>query len=475
METKITFLKTVDSPTNKLFITNKKEKLDALSKQENAYFIHQLENKQNLISINRYDYFIYVYYLEKKELHNSNIEKLRQAGHESLNDLKKNKIEKISIINLCNENDYTLAFAEGLALSNYQFLKYFKDKEERQSILNEIIIEDKNYSDSDKTIFSNTLEAVYWARDLVNEPLSYLTARKLSEEISNKAKTAGYQVQVLDKKQIEALKMGGLLAVNNGSIEPPTFNIIEYKPTSAKNQKPLVLVGKGVVFDTGGLSLKPTPHSMDIMKADMGGAAAVAGTLYAVAKSKLPIHVIGLIPSTENRPGLNAYVPGDVVRMYNGSSVEVLNTDAEGRMILADALAYAKKYNPELVIDLATLTGAAVRAVGKEAIVAMRTCENKVYEQLSKAGEQTYERLIEFPLWEEYGEMIKSDIADLKNIGGSEAGAITAGKFLEHFTDYPWVHLDIAASAFLEAPYKYLGKNGTGAGIRLLVEFISKL
>ena len=207
----------------------------------------------------------------------------------------------------------------------------------------------------------------------------------------------------------------------------------------------------------------------------MGGAASVAGAIYSISKAKLPVHVIGLIPATDNRPGGNAYVPGDVVKMYNGKTVEVLNTDAEGRMLLADALSYAESYKPEFVVDLATLTGAAAVAIGKYGVVAMGNEESKFQmEQLKKSGEKVYERVVEFPFWDEYGEMIKSDIADLKNIGGRDGGAITAGKFLEHFTNYPWIHVDIAGPAYLGATDNYRGKGGTGVGVRLLFDFIKQ-
>lgn len=469
MKTKVSFSSKVDEIKNRVYLINEKVTQKFLSEEENKYLLSQLENKQTLVSFNRFGYFVFVFYLEEKE-QNKDLENLRIGGFQLVKELNTQKITQI-LVNSTNP-EYKLAFTEGIYLGNYQFLKYFKDKEQKANALKEIILEDNGYSKEDKAIFISTLEGVVWARDLGNEPLSYLTAHKLSEEISAKSSEAGYQVQVLDKKQIEALKMGGLLAVNRGSIEPPTFNIIEYNPQNAKNEKPIVLVGKGVVFDTGGLSLKPTAHSMDLMKSDMCGAAAVAGAIYAIAKAKLDIHIVGLIPATENRPGQNAYAPGDVVNMYDGTTVEVLNTDAEGRMILADALAYAKKYNPKLVIDLATLTGAAVRAIDKEAIATMPVCDANTLEHLKEASWRTYERIWEFPMWEEYGESLKSDIADLKNLGGANAGMITAGKFLEHFTDYPWVHLDIASTAFLEAPYKYHGKNATGAGVRLLVEFL---
>ncbi|HEY4798264.1 MAG TPA: peptidase M17, partial [Bacteroidia bacterium] len=225
---------------------------------------------------------------------------------------------------------------------------------------------------------------------------------------------------------------------------------------------------------TGGLSLKPTPNSMDYMKCDMAGSAAVGGAMYAIAKAKLPVHVIGLVPATDNRPGGNAYAPGDVIRMYDGQMVEMLNADAEGRMILADALSYAKEYSPELVIDLATLTGAAAAAIGSFGIVAMGTAGENAKNKLKNSGNSTYERLAEFPFWDEYDELIKSDIADMKNMGGPYGGAITAGKFLARFIDYPWMHFDIAGPAFLQARDSYRGKGGTGIGVRLLFDFFKK-
>jgi len=231
-------------------------------------------------------------------------------------------------------------------------------------------------------------------------------------------------------------------------------------------------VGKGVVYDTGGLSLKPTQDSMDYMKCDMAGAAAVAGTLHAIARNKLPLWVIGLVPATDNRPDGNAYVPGDVVSMYNGMTVEVLNTDAEGRMILADALSYAGQYDPELIIELSTLTGSAHAALDRFGIAGMGNAAPPEMEKLRSSGDAVSERVAEFPFWDEYKELLKSDIADLKNIGGRYAGAITAGKFLEHFTDYPYIHLDIAGPAFNKAVFNYRGKGGSGVGVRLLYHFL---
>ncbi len=366
------------------------------------------------------------------------------------------------------------SFAEGLALSNYQFIHYRKEAEKEKFALANIDFETK-LSSEQLAELNATIKAVCWARDLVNEPVSHLTATKLAEEIDLKGKESGFSVTVLEKSKIEALKMGGLLAVNKGSIDPPTFTIIEYKPKKARNKKPIVLVGKGVVYDTGGLSLKPTGGgSMELMKSDMAGAACMAATIYAASEMKLDIHLIGLIPATDNRPGGNAYAPGDIIRMYDGTTVEVLNTDAEGRMILADALAYSDKFKPELVIDAATLTGAAVRAIGTKASCVMGNADQKHFDNLATAGMESHERVVQLPFWDDYFEEMKSKIADLNNLGGGTAGMITAGKFLEHFVKAPYIHMDIAGPAFLERPQDYRGLGATGTGVRLLINFLKR-
>lgn len=317
--------------------------------------------------------------------------------------------------------------------------------------------------------------ATITARNLVNLSPNEKNAPDLASMVEKAGRAHGYDTQVWDKKRIKKEGMGGLLAVNRGSVEPPTFTVMEWKPTDPVNANPIVLVGKTVVFDTGGLSLKPTKNSMDYMKADMAGGAAVIGTFEAAAELGLPVHLIGLIPATDNRPGENAYVPGDVIRMHDGTTVEVLNTDAEGRLTLADALSYAKKFDPELVIDLATLTGAAVVALGSEAAAVMSS-EDEASEgfrrDLEQAGRQAGDPLHPLPMYDAYSRLLESNIADLKNIGGKEAGAISAAKFLEHFVDYPWVHLDIAGPAFLHEAKPYRPKGGTGYGVRLLVQFL---
>ncbi len=288
-------------------------------------------------------------------------------------------------------------------------------------------------------------------------------------------KESGFSVEVLTKGKIEALKMGGLLAVNRGSVDPPVFCILEWKPKKPVNWKPVVLVGKGVIYDTGGLNIK-TGDFMAQMKTDMAGAATVAGIISALASSEVPVHVIGLIPSTDNRPGGNAYTQGDILTMYNGSTVEVCNTDAEGRLILADAISYASNYRPEIIIDIATLTGSAAVTFGNIAIAVMGNAERKYFKLLEEAGNEVYERIAELPFWDEYGDLIKSDIADIKNVGsGREAGAIIGGKFLEKFAEYPMIHLDIAGTGILKKDDYYRTKEGPASGLRLLATFLRKL
>lgn len=400
----------------------------------------------------------------------NDLEKVRVTAHKVRQQLP----QKSKNLYIHANKETALAFAEGFLLSSYQFLKYRKEASKEKYALDTIDF----YADFVQTELhelQTIIEVVYWSRDLVNEPVSGLNATQLAQAIAQKGEENDFHVEIFEKAKIESLKMGGLLAVNKGSIDQPTFTIAEYKSPKAVNKKPIVLVGKGVVYDTGGLSLKPTAGSMDSMKSDMAGAACMAGTIYAIAKLKLPLHVIALIPATDNRPGLNAYAPGDIITMFDGTTVEVLNTDAEGRMILADALAYSNKYNPELVIDAATLTGAAVRAIGTKASIIMGNAPDSYFQKLEKSGFETYERVVRFPFWDDYFEEMKSKIADLNNLGSGFAGMITAGKFLEHFVKAPYIHMDIAGPAFLEKPQDYRGLGGTGTGVRLLVNFLKQL
>ncbi len=411
---------------------------------------------------------------DKKEINKIN-EAIRKAGNAVCGISNRYKLRTVCVINESGIAKAHFPFCEGLAMSNYQFIKYRKDEKKTANTLREIKLLVKDSSKEEVKKLQTIIEAIYLVRDLVNEPVNHLNATQLADSIKAAGEIAGYTTIIYNKKKIEELKMGGLLSVNQGSIDPPTFSIMEYKPANAVNKNPIVLVGKGVVYDTGGLSLKPTANSMDYMKCDMGGAATITGALYIAAKTGLPLHIIGLVPSTDNRLNGNAFAPGDIIRMYDGSTVEMLNSDAEGRMILADALAFAKQYKPMLAIDVATLTGAAHRALGDHAIAYMGTANTAFKNQLEESGHEVYERLVGFPLWDEYGDMLKSDIADMKNIGGALAGHITAGKFLEKFTDYPWLHLDIAGIAFFQTNMGYKGKHASAFGVRLLFRFLEKL
>ena len=446
-----------------------------LSAEAQAYAAAALADDQKLVHLNHYSHHHYFVVLANKPTPEQVAEALRRSGHALHGQLKKEKTAEVFIHNLSETADAALFLAEGLALTAYQFAGYKTDAKSRKAaaLTTVAVVGDAATPDAIAGL-DGLLQGVMLARDLVNAPLNKLNAIQLAESIATAGDEAGFTTDILDLPKIEALRMGGLLAVNLGSPEPPTFSILEWKPEGAQNAKPYVLVGKGVVFDTGGLSLKPTPNSMDMMKCDMAGGAAVAGTLYALAKNNVPLHVIGLVPATDNRPGGLAYAPGDVITMHSGLTVEVKNTDAEGRLLLADALSFAKKYDPELVIDLATLTGAAVRALGTEASAVMGTADPATKEQLTAAGYRVHERLVEFPLWDEYADHIKSDIADLSNLGKGEAGQISAAKFLERFAEsYPWLHLDIAGPAFLTTAESYRGKGGTGMGVRLLYAFLT--
>ena len=432
------------------------------------------EHKQKLFSFNRLQTWVFVCIIEKEKNVNYLKESYRDAGAKLTEQVNSNHIKSVVLVDMENKPAEILAFAEGITLRNYQFLKYKSKASEKLNSLSTIYVFSKQAKQEQADRLNIIIDAVSRCRNLVNEPVITLNAVKLAEEIEKMGKESGAGVEVLNKKKIESLKMGGLLAVNKGSVDPPTFSIMEWKPKNAVNKKPVVLVGKGVVYDTGGMNIK-TGNFMNDMKMDMAGAAAMATVVYAAASARLPVHVIALLPSTDNRTHGNAYVSGDVITMYDGTKVEVINTDAEGRMLLADALSYAKNYDPELVIDAATLTGSAMRAIGTYGIVAMQSKAEKQIAKLKESGEEVYERLVEFPFWKEYEEELKSDIADIKHLGGSNAGAITAGKFLEHFTDYPYIHLDIAGPAFTDKAHKYYPVGGTGIAVRLIFNYLLHL
>jgi len=315
-------------------------------------------------------------------------------------------------------------------------------------------------------------EGVVRARNLINEPANIMNPEQLAREARQMAEEKKLICKILGTAELKQLKMNGILAVNQGSRTPPALIILEYGRFH-KRKGTLCLVGKGVTFDTGGISIKPA-KDMEKMKYDMSGAAAVIAILGVVADLKLPLHVVGLAPAVENMVAENPQRPGDIIRMYNGKTVEVLNTDAEGRLILADALAYAAKYSPKAIIDLATLTGMCAATFGDKAIGLLGN-DAKLINRVMKAGEEAGERCWQLPLWEEYADQIKGYHSDLCNIGGPYGGTITAAMFLKEFVPAktPWVHLDIAGTAWCDSPRYDCPKGGTGVGVKLLARFLT--
>ena len=373
------------------------------------------------------------------------------------------------------------ALVEGYMLSAYRFARYKTAPAKKEVPALERMVVHANGGDAEEALRGAErgrilAASVAAARDLVNISPDEKSATAFSSMVADLGREHGFSVDVWDKARIAEEGMGGLLAVNRGSQEPPTFSILTWKPDRAPDEPPMVLVGKGVMFDTGGLSLKPTANSMDHMKADMAGAAAVVGAMTALARLDFPRHVVALIPATDNRPGEDAYVPGDVVRMHSGKTVEVLNTDAEGRMILADALSWASAYDPSLVIELSTLTGAQVVALGSEVAAVMtndRPGSEIRLQTMEEAGRRTGDLVHRMPMYPHYGALMRSEVADLQNISSRrEAGSITAAKFLEHFVNYPWIHIDLAGPSFLKHALPWRPKGGTGFGVRLLVDFL---
>jgi len=447
----------------------------ALSKSEKEYAKKQLKAKEESIYINSYSRYICIIRLKEGVSQHKVREELRKAAYKLRKKIKSSDQSELVITSEKAYKGAVIDFAEGLLLSLYSFNKYKTKKEDKKkdNSPKKLLLHGDIAEKDIKWLFELT-NAVYFSRDLINEPVNHLNAPALAEEIRKSGESAGFKVEVLTKGKIEALKMGGLLAVNKGSVDPPVFCILEWKPANAVNTNPIVLVGKGIVYDTGGLNIK-TGDFMAGMNGDMAGAATVTGVLYTLAKTGIPLYVIGLVPSTDNRPGGNAYTQGDIITMYNKTTVEVGNTDAEGRIILADAISYASKYKPELIIDIATLTGSAAMTFGNQAIAVMTNADKKYINMLSECGNDVYERIAELPFWEEYGELLKSDIADIKNVGGREAGAISAGKFLETFAEFPLIHMDIAGTEMLKKDDFYRLKNGPASGLRLLATFLKRL
>ncbi len=408
-------------------------------------------------------------------------DKIRQAAGTTASTVRSMGINKVtSVVDSIEipdpvSSEWLQAHIEGFILALYNFQKYKHTPPEEQKELTDLTLLSSNREISrpaQAAIRNGRIitDAVYFTRDLINTPAQDKAPFILADTAKRLAKELGIQCKILSKPDIKKLGMGGLLGVSQGSSQPPKFIILEYN-TRSKNQDTIVLIGKGITFDSGGICLKQA-KDMDQMKSDMSGGAAVIGAIKAIAKMKLPHHIVGLIPCTENMPSGSAIKPGDVITFYSGKTAEVVNTDAEGRLILADALGYAEKYKPDAVIDLATLTGSCVIALGN-VVTGMMGNNEELKKRIKIAGEKSWERTWELPLWEEYQEQIKSDIADIKNTGGPYAGAVTAACFLSKFAEkYPWVHLDIAGTSWCDKNKPYIQKGATGIGVRLLVQLI---
>ncbi len=375
--------------------------------------------------------------------------------------------------------DISQVLGEGILLADYRFDRYQTENAEEKPPLIDYV----DFCAQDEALEHDLLagiglaqsvcEAVFFSRDLVNEPGNVKSPDYLAQQARAMAEKAGLKCTILGKAELEKEGMGALLGVAQGSVREPRLIVLEYVGADP-DEDPVVLVGKGVVFDSGGISLKPA-DKMDEMKMDMAGGAAVIGALLAVSKLGLPQRVVGIIPAVENLPSGTAIRPGDILTSMSGKTIEILNTDAEGRLILADALTYAARYNPRLVIDLATLTGACIVALGHEASAVLGN-NRELIGSLIESGQETGERLWEFPLWDDYTELMKSEVADVKNSGGRPAGTISAAVFLKKFAaDYKWAHLDIAGTAWEYKGGHYRPKGGTGFGVRLLTHFLQNL
>lgn len=375
-----------------------------------------------------------------------------------------------------NNKEAISAFVQSALISLYSYDKYKSKKKPKISI---DAIKSQDYSLEDFSACKQLVEEIDWVKDLVETPAMDLSAQDFAKQIEKHVKKLVSQdliVKLWSAKEMEAAGFGGILGVNKGSIEAPAFAEIVYKPSGAKNKQPIVLLGKGVVFDAGGMNIK-TGSYMDEMKTDMSGGALASGIMAAVVKFKLPIYLVALVPATDNRLNNKALVPGDVIRIGGNTTVEIVNTDAEGRLLLADAAAYAQKqYDPSLIISMATLTGAASRALGTKAIVAMQErMPNEMLAKLDEASVQTDERFWFFPMWKEYERELDSKIADIKNCGSASAGMISAAKFVSYFVKSPFLHLDIAGVSYLNKDEDFLKTGATAMGLRLVYSFLSKI
>jgi len=433
------------------------------------------------------DYFVFNYYSSRpkkiifiNQKNNNNEFENQNIGGKVVSEIKSAK--EINVI-FSNENkfleNYYFNFFLGCFLKKYSFTKYktiFKKNENIKEKINFSITSlNKNFFIKIKNDIENIINGVFLTRDLVSEPPNYLNPEKFVTEIKKLSKL-GLKVEVFDYSKMKKIGMNALLGVAQGSKNLPYFVTIAWKPKNSKNKKPLSFIGKGVCFDTGGISLKPAKF-MEDMKYDMAGAGAVVGLMKTLALRKSKSYVVGAVALVENMPGGSAQRPGDIVKSYSGKTIEVLNTDAEGRLILADAIYYIdEQYKPELIVDLATLTGAIVVSLGSE-YAGLFSNNDKLSEKLIKAGEIENEKLWRFPLHKNYDKLMDSKIADIQNINYSGgAGSITAAQFLQRFlkNNTPWAHLDIAGMAWTKKDLDIIPTGATGYGVKLLNKFVEK-
>lgn len=451
----------LQQPDHQIYLTDSFEKLTKFKTltSKTAERFKEGKNHQEIL----FDGETYIGLALIQSISNDDLEKCRIFGSELFNYTKERKEIKLKID--CDNSDLEYAYLEGLLLSSNENNLLKKEKQSAPKLSIDSNLEARKWEK-----LKITTKWVNEAKKLVNLPQNHLHVQEILNYAEQKHKGQPVTIDVKLQEDLKEEAFGGILAVNRGSKKGAALLELSHYPTDSK-KNPIILVGKGVVYDTGGLSLKPTENSMDIMKCDMAGAAAAITAFFALVELGIGKPIKCIVPLTDNWIGPKSIAPGDVITMYDKTTVEVMNTDAEGRLILADALSYSKKFAPEMVIDLATLTGAAVRAIGTKAIAIMGN-NPELTKKAIDSGYKTHERCVEFPLWEDFKKELDSDIADIKNLGSSNAGMITAGKFLEHFVDYQWMHMDIAGPAYLGAPDGYRPKNGTGAGVRLLIDLL---
>ncbi|MDF0681403.1 MAG: leucyl aminopeptidase [Candidatus Nitrosocosmicus sp.] len=480
----------LDESNKDLIYLKKNTKLmDALNSHK---FIHEehLENigkfgKNIILYMNDDDKIIKIMLLGIGDGKKLNEDKFRQLGGIISLKAKELNFHNVIISNFYSSPTNVESIIEGLVLSLYEFNKFKEDRADKslptfyENYSVKIITTDdsnlRNEIEIDKIV--NICEAVFYARDLANSPPNVIDPNALANSAKTLEKMKSIHVDILNQNQIKDLGMNGIISVGKGSENEPKLIIVEYNNATASKEKPIVLVGKAVTFDTGGISIKPSDR-MDEMKFDKSGGCTVLGIMKALGNLDLPINVVAIIPAVENMPSGSSYRPGDIIRMYNGKTVEVLNTDAEGRLILADALAYGvAKYSPKYILDFATLTGACIIALGTN-IAGIIGNDDKLIDKLVSLSRSTGEKIWQLPLSEEFSDLIKSNVATIKNIGGRTGGTITAAAFLSHFVnDVPWVHFDIAGTAWTQdgtADKSYNPKGSTGFGIRTIVKFLEE-